>query len=382
MNNIEITIAELIKASLFGVQAEIPDDVDWQEVLKEADAQTVTALVARSVPEAVSGAFELRAAQSEAHFMRALHEQTKVVSLLESEKIPFVIIKGSAAAVYYPRLSGRTMGDIDILVGDSFFDKAYSLLCENGYEFLTDYEDGRDYSFKKGGVIFELHKKYSDERHDIENYLQNGIKNAVTLDIYGKKFPALPKAENGLVLLDHIRHHLFGGIGIRQIIDFMLFLNSVPDDGEFEREFLPLFESANLGTLAKVIAKVCKKRLGLPISAAWCESADDDTCEELLEKVFSGGNFGRKNPYEYSPVESLTMEIKKVGFFRALQNAGVENCEAFKKHKILRPFAWLYQLFRYAGRGIAALFRGKLRAGDVKSGKEKADFFDRLGIKE
>ena len=380
MSKTEIVLSELIKSSLFGVSPNFPDDVDWSEVLKEAEAQTVVSLVSRAVPKEFRGAWEVRAAQSDAHFMRALYEQTQIAMLFDNAKIPFVVIKGASAAVYYPRPSSRTMGDVDVLVGDGKFDAAFELLKENGYEFLTDYEDGRDYSFKKGGVIFELHKKYSDKQNDIEIYLADGIKNAVTLELYGKTFPSLPKAENGLVLLDHIRHHLFGGLGIRQIIDFMLFVNSIPDENEFERDFLPLFERANLGTLAKVITKMCKKHFGLPVSAAWCEDADDATCDELLGRVFSSGNFGRKDPYEYSPVESLTMEIKKFGFFRALQNAGVENCAAFKKHKILRPFAWIYQLFRYLFRGVAALFRGKLRAKDVKSGSEKSDFYKRLGI--
>ena len=72
--------------------------------------------------------------------------------------------------------------------------------------------------------------------------------------------------------------------------------------------------------------------------------------------------------------------MKQHGFFRTLQRAGVANCKAFQKHKILRPFAWLYQLFRYIGRGIAALFRKEKLTDDISAGKEKADFFKRLGI--
>ena len=206
MSKTEIVLSELIKSSLFGVSPNFPDDIDWSEVLKEAEAQTVVSLVSRAVPKEFRGAWEVRAAQSDAHFMRALYEQTQIAMLFDNAKIPFVVIKGASAAVYYPRPSSRTMGDVDVLVGDGKFDAAFELLKENGYEFLTDYEDGRDYSFKKGGVIFELHKKYSDANNDIENYLADGIKNAVTLELYGKTFPSLPKAENGLVLLDHIRH--------------------------------------------------------------------------------------------------------------------------------------------------------------------------------
>lgn len=381
MTKTETTLLELLKSALFGINATFDKDVDWNAVLKEAEAQTVVALVYNTLPDDVKGTWLIPSTKNKAHFVRALYEQTNIVTLLHEANIPFVIIKGTAAAIYYPDPSVRTMGDIDILVPEEFFDDAFSLLEKNGYKFCRDYGDKRDYSFTKGGVIFELHKRYSDKNHDIEPYLINGIKNAETLTVYESNFPALPKAENGLVLLDHIRHHLFGGLGLRQIIDFMMFVNSEPMGDRFEKEFLPLFNSAGLGTLAKVITKMCKKYFGLPIKAAWCDEQDDRTCDELLETVFNSGNFGRKNPYEYRPMQNFTMSVKKQGFFKTLQRAGVENCKAFQKHRFLRPFAWLYQLFRYFKRGVAALFRREKLLKDVSSGKQKADFYKRLGIK-
>ena len=380
MNKTETTLAELIKSALFGLPANFDGDVDFNEVLKEAEAQTVVSLVQNAVPKDTAEIWHLSSAQVKAYFIRAIYEQTKLVALLNGANIPFVIIKGTAAAIYYPTPSDRTMGDIDLLVPEEFFDDAFSLLENSGYKFRQDYGDGRDYCFTKGGVVFELHRRYSDEGHDIEQILKDGIKRAETLTVYGNSFPALPKAENGLVLLDHIRHHIFGGLGLRQIIDFMMFVNSEPDDKKFESEFLPLFESAGLGTLAKVIVKTCKRYFGLPVAAAWCETADDRTCDELLETVFLSGNFGRKNPYVYRPMQSFTMSVKKQGFFRTLQRAGVANCKAFQKHRILRPFAWLYQLCRYFKRGVAALFKREKLISDLSEGNRKADFYKRLGI--
>ncbi|MBR0277536.1 MAG: nucleotidyltransferase family protein [Clostridia bacterium] len=381
MDKNEAALLELIKMSLFDLPPHFPEGVDWQKVLDEAKAQTVAALVARAVPKEFSAAWEICAAQSQAHFMRILYEQTKLVELLQGGGIPFVILKGTAAAVYYPVPSIRTMGDIDLLVAEDRFEAAFSLLENSGYQFEYDFGDGRDYTFSKGGIVFELHRRYSDEKYDIEEYLINGIKNARTVTLYGNPFPALPEAENALVLLDHIRHHIWVGFGLRQIVDFMMWVSSVKDEKTFESEFLPLFEQAGLDTLARTITKMCKKYLGLPSNAAWCDSADDETCKELLETVLLSGNFGRKNPYEERPLQGLTMSIKRDGFFKTLQKAGVENCPAFKKYKFLRPFAWIYQAFRYIKKGIAALFHGDTFAGDISSGKEKADLYKKLGVK-
>ena len=381
MNNTQVALLELLKFSLFGITPEIPDNTDWNAVLDEAKAQTVVSLASDAVPKEFSAIWEVSAAQSEAHFMRVIYEQTALVNLMNSAEIPFVIIKGTAAAIYYPKPSRRTMGDIDILVSEESFEKAFSLLSENGYEFEHDFGDDREYAFCKGGILFELHKRYSDKEYSIEEYLAYGIKNARTVSICGNYFPALPEAENGLLLLDHIRHHLFGGLGIRQIIDFMMFVNSIGDSEVFEKEYLPVFDNVGLGVLARIVIKMCKKYFGLQASASWCYTADDRTCDELLETVVSSGNFGRKSPYEYRPMQSLTMGIKKNGLFNSLQKAGLANCDVFEKYRFLRPFAWIYQIFRYMKRGITAILKGEKLSSDISSGKARSDFYDRLGIK-
>ena len=381
MDKNELALLELIKSSLFDIPPQLPENVEWEKVFEEAKAQTVVALVARAVPKEFSAMWEISAAQSEAHFMRAVYEQTRLSELMDKEGIPFVIIKGAAAAVCYPKPVARTMGDIDLLVPEESFGKAFSALEGNGYKFEHDMGDGRDYTFTKGEIEIELHRRYSDKEYDIDELLISGIKNARTLTIYGNPFRALPEAENALLLLDHIRHHLLGGLGLRQIIDFMMAVNSVNDEKRFEKEFLPLFEQAGLGTFVRVVTKMCGLYLGLEKNTAWCDGADDEACRMLMENVLLSGNFGRKNPYVERPLRSLTMSFKTDGFFKTLQKAGMETCPIFKKYRVLKPFAWIYQIFRYIKRGLAALFKGDTFKGDVSDGKERAEFYKRLGIK-
>ena len=50
MDQNQRALLELLKESLFGQKAELPDDVDWNAVREEARAQTVAALAAKAVP--------------------------------------------------------------------------------------------------------------------------------------------------------------------------------------------------------------------------------------------------------------------------------------------------------------------------------------------
>lgn len=380
MNKAEAVLLQLIKASLFNIDTDFPDDVDWNAVMTEANEQKIIPLVIDCVPKSVKEVWLPYSTQIKAHFMRVLYEQKKALELLSSARIPCVILKGFAAAAYYPTPFERTMGDVDILIAENLFEQALQLFKSNDYKAVHDPIDGREAKLIHNDIAVELHLRYCDKEHDFEPLLQEGLKACQTFEIYGETFPILPKKENGLVLLDHIRHHLLGGLGLRQIIDFMMFVNSEPDTERFQREYLPVFEQNGLGTLVRAVTKVCVKYLGLPVSAAWCESVDDQTADQLLEYVLKCGNFGRKNPYEYRPISSFTMEVKKHGLFRTLQRAGVANCKVFQKHAVLRPFAWIYQSFRYFRKGIVALFKGEKLSEDVAEGKKKAEFFAKLGI--
>ena len=379
-DNAQSVLLKLLKSSLFGMKADLPEDADYDAAFNEAKAQTVVALASAAVPPEKSAVWQECAAQSTAHYMRVLFEQTNLIKLFENNNIPLVILKGTAAAMYYPKPQLRTMGDIDFLVFDTDFERAYSLLQNSGYKFECDYGDGRDYTFMKGEVVFELHKRYSDADFDIEDILIKGMKTPVVRTVNGMKFPSLPDYENGLVLLDHIRHHLEGGLGLRQIIDWTMFVNKTLDNDNYKNHFLPLLKAARLEKFCKVVTKMCGMYLFLPEGVTWCDEADEDAANRLFEAVISGGNFGRKNPYVYKPMASVTSAVKKEGVFKVLQTAGMGNFPICRKNRFFGAFAWLFQLFRYIKRGIVSLFRGENLLNDISEGSEKSDFYNQLGI--
>ena len=57
-------------------------------------------------------------------FLQILDEQTKLFQLFRDADIPLAIIKGCAAAMYYPAPLDRSMGDIDFVVPLERIDEA------------------------------------------------------------------------------------------------------------------------------------------------------------------------------------------------------------------------------------------------------------------
>ena len=79
------------------------------------------------------------------------------------------------------------------------------------------------------------------------------------------------------------------------------------------------------------------------------------TSDILLLRILDDGNFGN----DRSSSESVKTSLKKEGTFKYLQRAGLINWSLAQKYAVFRPFAWLYQLCRYVGKGIVGLFTGK-----------------------
>ena len=345
----------LLKTSLFDLPLVIPDGVNWNKLLEEAKCQCVVPLVSSNVPEEYRNEWLGISNQSKAHYMRMLYEQNSLVYLLKNSNIPFVILKGTAASIYYPSSSLRMFGDIDIYVSEDYFEFAKKLLEDNGYQ-LNHFNE-RHNGYLKNGILFELHRKYSSQYYkDIEQIVLKGLNSAVNYKVSNYSFPGLPTYENGLVLLGHIMQHLKeSGIGLRQIIDWMMFVHKELDDYAWSEHFYPLAREAGLEKLAITVTFLCKKWLGLPNKISWCNTADEDVAEQLLIRVLDEGNLGK----DRAPTESVNYSIRKEGVFKYLQRAGMYNWSLAQKYTFFRPFAWLYQLFRYVFMGIAGLFTGK-----------------------
>ena len=95
---------------------------DWAEVLKEAKAQAVPLMAAEAAVkyrEYISNYsdWENIAAAVYATNVRTAYNEQYLSRIMEDR--PFLILKGMAAASYYPKPQERSLGDIDFLIDPS-----------------------------------------------------------------------------------------------------------------------------------------------------------------------------------------------------------------------------------------------------------------------
>ena len=378
MTTEQSVLLKLIRQSQFDTIEDIAwDDIDLDELYEEANQQAVLGLIAPLIPEAYSNDTWRKAQfQQEASYIRYCYAQDELKKVLDDANIPFVILKGNASAIYYKEPMRRAMGDIDFLVHKEQFNNAKAVLLASGY---NEGKDGhRHLSLTKNGTHFELHHRFSHEI-DIEEYITNGLVCFELNNIDCHYFPMLPKLANGLVLLDHMRNHLMRSMGLRQLIDWMMYAYNNLDDSFWTSEFKEASSEKNLDSLAIAATRACQLYLGLPDTITWCNTADEKTCCEFIDVLLSSGNFGCKNGTG-SSVETVITNIKCMGVFRWLQYAGEENWETYHNHRWLKPLCWLHQIYRYANKGFRSKRTPKQLKKDLDRNKNRYDLLKKLKI--
>ena len=381
-------LLDAIKASLFGITFSYPKDTDWNAVIEEAKSQTVMRLISQVIP-----VHDESSDQGKAYYMRLLHEQDKLIKLFDENNIPCVILKGCAAAMYYPKPYLRSMGDVDFLVRHDQFEEAIELMESNGYAYMHGKDENgklikgdRHIAYVKNGIEFELHHHFSSIGFNIDEILEKAINKREFRELNGYCFPVLPEIENGLVLLGHMHHHLKNdNLGLRQIIDWEMYFKSVMDNEKWEKEFAPIVKKIGLLELAINSIKMCEKHLGLSKKVRRIDSIQDDSADELLENLLIFGNFGRKQSrsliYSGNIIREVFGIIKKKGLYCYFQDNGLNKWELCKKHPKLKPFAFIYGFFRFCIRGTKGIVKAGKMAELIRYIRYKNKFDNDLGIR-
>ncbi|MBQ8230759.1 MAG: nucleotidyltransferase family protein [Lachnospiraceae bacterium] len=392
-NPVYDTMFALLRTALWGEQRFpmlqfSPDAIDWAALYKELRYQTVQNLpldlLCHADPQHKT-AYMQSAVPNLKHYYQILKEQQTVYQLLQSARIPCVILKGTSAARYYPTPSYRCMGDVDLIVRPDDFQRTFDLLCENGYEY-DGVEDLRHIHLKHHGVLFELHRYFAllnnrEQAAMLDNRIFEGLAHAQVITLDGYSFPSLPVVENGLVFLDHICQHIEGGIGLRQIIDWMMYADRELNDEFWTTGFQPIVQALGLETLAVTVTRMCQLYLGLREDITWCSHADESLCEELITLLMESGNWGRKRgKHVQKSIDTLIVAKNAFAFFRYLQQRGISNWALLQRYPWLKPFAWLYQLCRYIRKGFSGEHPIRSFLCNLKKIKKTDSLLDRLEI--
>lgn len=381
MTEEQALLFRILQASLWSGKSVLSDQIIPNTIFEELRNQTVDGLVAAVIPKMESDRY-LRAAR----FAQMIAVQNETIHILHKAGIPLVILKGTASGIYYPQPYLRRYGDVDILVHPGNYQQAVRLLSENGFAWSGSFGE-IETQLSRSNFAIEVHCSVSgldrlpkSERQFIQDSLLAGLEEAQIGKLTNPdcEFPMLPWEQNGLELIWHIREHLYNGLGLRQIIDWMMFVDRCLKTLEAYEEFCVILDRAGLTNLAVTVTRMCQIFLGLDQNISWCESANDNLCRQLMEFVLNQGNFGRKKNDE-KVIKVLTRYNNPTVFFGKLQENGLFLWPAAKKNLFLRPFAWIFAGIKVATEQLHPSSPGQKRFSEnILESMRRREMFDRI----
>ena len=391
------TLLSLLSNALFGTPIDITEDVDWQEVYQESVAQSVSALAFSNLdksilPEEVAIAWEELTYQVMMSNMQVDSDHAKLHQILSSAKIPYVILKGNASASYYPDPMLRAMGDVDFLIDKQSVGKVDLLLRKNGFEAQPNNHEC-ERAYHKGISVWELHWDVNgvpggEVGKKIHEYLSDMIEKAEPASLTNGEYLSPTPFHHGLVMLLPVaRHMLTGGIGLRHLCDWAVFVDRIGDD------FLGIFEdklkNAGLWRFAQLLTQLSVVYLKCP-EQSWMGELEYDLLDALKDDLFAAGNFGHKDMTRADEAKFITSNKKgNVNDDSDFKQAILSANEIVRKHwrfadkvPIVYPAGWAFFGGRYAVRSLMGK-RKKMNVKDLaNSARTRKEIYQKIKLFE
>lgn len=203
-----------------------------------------------------------------------------------------MLMKGQAAALYYPAPSHRTTGDIDCYFPGNY-EKANSVAEKAGAIVDTHWYKHSQIHYK--GEMFENHQYFVHTRDGKRGKLLNATLCSLLEGVSYKTFPDSqillpPVMFNALFLTYHaLAHFLAEGMRLKQVVDWAMFLKAEQDNIDWEK-FYALCGTFHFKRFVDVMNDIAVHKLGVKVHNPLI-ATDSPYTDKVLHSIFHDKDF-------------------------------------------------------------------------------------------
>lgn len=318
MDTTEQQLLALLRSALWSRPVDVSlfeGGTSWRALFRLAEKQTVVGLVYDAVltlPQALQPDGDLlrtahlhtiRTAQSHQLLNTTL---TQLVQRLQAEGFRPVLLKGQGVALNYPHPLRRNCGDIDLYIGEPDYPRVCRLLHQWNMPGEDATESIQHLHFSYNGVHLEIHRIAGVLFHSRRNrlfrqwsdeLLQGDTCRTVRIDQTEILLPPV-RFDAFFIFYHTYKHFLTGGVGLRQLCDWALYLHA------FSRQIdrPALLQDLNRFHLLRpwqIMGQIAVRHLGLPQEEFPFFLSDGKAqrrAEAMMELILQSGNFGFHDP--------------------------------------------------------------------------------------
>ena len=290
-----------------------------------------------------------------------IHELKKLVIAFELQGVKAILLKGYALANLYPQPLLRISGDTDFLVHTKQTELALNVLRDSGFNVLPKHEDSHHFVCEHpiAGRV-ELHIKLYDT-HFIQYWFKSPhlfehltFKQQQTMigDVW-----VLSENDHLHFLTYHfIKHFLIKGIGVKQVIDLLLFMRQHKGIVDWETYRVNLQKRGYDQLIANVV-QIGIDYLGFKQEDFLFPTTNNHQLrDQLLIDLIEGGTFGQilesrshfainldvklEKKYHRSFLQRMKQDI----FVSKTHFTNKKGFEYLKYFSFLLPIAWIQRI--------------------------------------
>ena len=337
-----------------GLWNEVPDsslfagDTDWEGIYRLSYEQTVVPLVTDGINRLPKGCLPAGPERMDpflGDLMVTAQRNTKLDAFIPKlfgalKNIPVILIKGQALARDYPDPLRRQPGDIDLLLPPSSYAAAKAVLLPKASSVMEEHPEILHQGMMFGSIEVELHGTVSTlMSRKLDRKLAALLKDQFdgrplpTVSIGGAEIPVPEATFNAAYVFVHFLHHYWsGGVGLRQLVDWMTFVSV------HKRDIHPVVLETTLKDLGllhvwKVFTGFAQEYLGCPAEKLPFAAAPDKRKDARIWRyLVRCGNFGMNTDRTRGKEPWL---IRKVhSFFRLTVADRLRHFRVFPKESI------------------------------------------------
>ncbi len=324
--------------------------------------------------------------------MRRVGFNLSTVKKLMAEGIRCCVLKGVTIASLYAVPETRISSDMDILIDKKDEDKVCEILKTLGYtvEERSKYDHHRKTHHKIGG-LFEVHVMLHSE--GTREHILDGKVEYTEEYVLNENGIYTMSVNDGLMYLSaHLIKHLINdGIGIRQIMDLLLYMKKYENEIDWDK-YNELIKELKYDKLIAVVKGIGVKYLGLEFEDAMTEG--DGFCD-LLEDMECGGLFGMdeaersrffnvytkrrsgKNALEHSVYRITKGENNAFRTIFPSLEGMKKRFSYVEKCPVLLPVAWIHRIIKLTLVHVG-ISKGKEEVSLINS--RKMNLIEKLGM--
>ena len=324
MNIQTINFLHILQSILHGGEPSLSSP-DWEYLLEMSNLHNLLPAVYEAVsplssfaeaPESVKKSFlEGAVGQSGGQFLRT-EEFLSLCDTLQAEGLAPLVLKGLICRSLYREPDLRPSGDEDLLIRKEEMPRYDAILRREGYRPDLEGEAGhleeiQEMTYESPTLTLEMHVNPfgldTGTRRRMNDLFQDTFSRAVTLDIRGHAIRTLCPTDHYLFLFCHLyKHFLGGGVGIRHLMDLLLFRQTCEKDIDFPQVIRGIRAVGGEAFYGAVL-EIGRRYLGFTSIPASRKSSD---VQPLLEDILESGCFGNSTRIQRLGAAYVTADIQ------------------------------------------------------------------------